>query len=67
MRDLSPEEIADYASEDADITFQLKQILEPEIQKDHLKELFYQMEIPLIEDYLYLNYISLLGIYQTSR
>lgn len=49
MRDLSPEEIADYASEDADITFQLKQILEPEIQKDHLKELFYQMEIPLIE------------------
>jgi DNA polymerase-1 len=49
MRDLSPEEIADYASEDADITFQLKQILEPEIQKDHLKELFYHMEMPLVE------------------
>ena len=49
MRDLSPEEIADYASEDADITFQLKQILEPEIQKDHLKELFYRMEMPLVE------------------
>jgi DNA polymerase-1 len=49
MRDLSPEEIADYASEDADITFQLKQILEPEIQKEHLKELFYHMEMPLVE------------------
>jgi DNA polymerase-1 len=49
MRDLSPEEIADYASEDADITFQLKQILEPEIQKDHLKDLFYHMEMPLVE------------------
>jgi DNA polymerase-1 len=49
MRDLAPEEIADYASEDADITFQLKQILEPEIQKEHLKELFYSMEMPLIE------------------
>jgi DNA polymerase-1 len=49
MRDLTPEEIADYASEDADITFQLKQILEPEIQKEHLKELFYEMEMPLVE------------------
>lgn len=49
MRDLSPEEISDYACEDADITFQLKQILEPEIQKEHLKELFYTMEMPLVE------------------
>jgi len=49
MRDLTPEEVADYASEDADITFQLKQILEPEIQKNHLKELFYHMEMPLVE------------------
>ncbi len=49
MRDLAPEEVADYASEDADITFQLKQILEPEIQKEHLKDLFYNMEMPLIE------------------
>ncbi len=32
MGDLKPEEIVDYACEDADITFQLKQIFEPEIQ-----------------------------------
>ena len=49
MGDLAPEEISDYACEDADITFQLKQIFEPEIQKDHLKELFYDMEMPLVD------------------
>ncbi|MGJ8660821.1 MAG: DNA polymerase I [Bacteroidota bacterium] len=49
MGDLKPEEIVDYACEDADITFQLKQIFEPEIQKPHLKDLFYKMEMPLIE------------------
>ena len=49
MRDLKPEEISDYACEDADITFQLKQLFEPQIQKEHLKELFYEMEMPLVE------------------
>tara|TARA_R110000737_G_scaffold17130_1_gene34575 strand:+ start:11814 stop:14618 length:2805 start_codon:yes stop_codon:yes gene_type:complete len=49
MGDLPPEEIVDYACEDADITFQLKQIFEPEIQKPHLKDLFYKMEMPLVE------------------
>jgi DNA polymerase-1 len=49
MGDLAPEEIVDYACEDADITFQLKQIFEPEIQKPHLKDLFYGMEMPLVE------------------
>jgi DNA polymerase-1 len=49
MGDLAPEEISDYACEDADITFQLKQIFEPEIQKEHLKALFYDMEMPLVE------------------
>ncbi|MDX2360658.1 MAG: DNA polymerase I [Crocinitomicaceae bacterium] len=48
MADLSPEEISDYACEDADITWQLKEIFEPEIQKEHLKELFYNMEMPLV-------------------
>lgn len=48
MADLRPEEISDYACEDADITFQLKQLLEPEIQKPHLYHLFYEMEMPLV-------------------
>jgi DNA polymerase-1 len=49
MRDLSPEEVYQYACEDADITFQLKQLFEPEIQKPHLHDLFYNMEMPLVE------------------
>ena len=49
MRDLKPEEICDYACEDADITFQLKQLFEPEIQKPHLSALFYEMEMPLVK------------------
>lgn len=49
MGDLKPEEISDYACEDADITFQLKQIFEPEIQKPHLHDLFYKLEMPLVE------------------
>jgi len=48
MADLEPQEISDYACEDADITWQLKEIFEPEIQKDHLKDLFYNMEMPLV-------------------
>lgn len=48
MADLRPEEISDYACEDADITLQLKELFEPEIQKDHLKDLFYDMEMPLV-------------------
>jgi DNA polymerase-1 len=48
MRDLAPSEISDYACEDADITLQLKQIFAPEIEKEHLKALFYEMEMPLM-------------------
>lgn len=48
MKDLRPEEICDYACEDADITLQLKNIFEIEINKPHLKDLFYEMEMPLV-------------------
>lgn len=48
MGDLAPEAIVDYACEDADITYQLKQLFAPEIEKPHLKELFYNMEMPLV-------------------
>ena len=48
MGDIAPDQIVDYACEDADITWQLKQKFEPEIQKDHLKALFYDMEMPLV-------------------
>ena len=49
MGDLQPEQISDYACEDADITFQLKQIFAPQIEKEHLKDLFWKMEMPLVK------------------
>ena len=49
MADLKPEEISDYACEDADITFQLYQLFEPKINETHLKDLFYQLEMPLVQ------------------
>lgn len=48
MGDLAPEQISDYACEDADITFQLKQLFAPQIEKEHLKDLFWNMEMPLV-------------------
>ena len=49
MRDLPPEDIVEYAGEDADITLQLRDVFSKEIGKDQkLKKLFYEMELPLI-------------------
>jgi DNA polymerase I len=48
MRDVALDEIKEYASEDADITWQLKQALDAELDKDHLIKLFTEIESPLI-------------------
>ena len=48
MRDISLEEIKEYASEDADITYQLKQNFSPILDKAETKKLFDEIEIPLI-------------------
>lgn len=48
MRDIDPSIVSDYASEDADITLRLKNILEKEIKKNNLSTLFYDIECPLI-------------------
>lgn len=49
MRDLSPAEICDYAAEDADITLQLKNVLEPQLKEVGGERLFYDIEMPLIK------------------
>ena len=48
MRDLSPEQVYEYACEDADITLQLKNRLEPELKKHDCEKLFYDIEMPLM-------------------
>jgi DNA polymerase I len=48
MRDVPIEQIKDYAAEDADITFRLKEFLEPRLKEEKLEKLFYEIETPLI-------------------
>ncbi len=49
MRDVPFEKIKEYAGEDADLTLQLKDILEKEIKKEGLDELYWKTEAPLID------------------
>ncbi len=37
-----------YAAEDADVTFQVMELLKPELKKNKLENLFYEIELPLI-------------------
>ena len=48
MRELDPKEVYEYAAEDADITLQLKNKLEPELKKQGAEKLFYEIEMPLM-------------------
>jgi len=48
MRDVEEDEVTEYASEDADITLQLKEKLDPLLKESDLEKLFYEVENPLI-------------------
>jgi DNA polymerase-1 len=48
MRDVEVEKVTEYAGEDADITFQLKQVFEKELGNGEIRKLFDQVEMPLI-------------------
>lgn len=47
MRDVAVEEVKEYAGEDADITWQLKEVFKKRLKETHTEELFYQLESPL--------------------
>ncbi len=49
MRDVNLEDIKEYASEDADITLQLKNHFQPILEKVGTKKLFDEIEIPLVQ------------------
>jgi len=49
MNDVPLEKIGPYAAEDADITFQLYEVLEPELKKNGLDFLSTEIEMPLIK------------------
>ncbi len=48
MRDVDLQLIKEYAGEDADLTLQLKAVLEKELEKNEFTELFKTVEIPLL-------------------
>ena len=48
MRDIAPENVLDYAAEDADITLQLADKFREELKGSHVESLFNNIEMPLI-------------------
>ena len=48
MRTVDVETVKEYAAEDADVTWQLKQVFEPLLEKADTRQLFDNIEIPLI-------------------
>ena len=49
FRDLSSKKVYEYACEDADITLQLKNRLEKELKNKNCEDLFYNIEMPLMQ------------------
>ena len=55
MRDVPPAIVCDYACEDADVTLKLKNILQEELKKEGIEELFYNIEMPLVPVLAYME------------
>jgi DNA polymerase-1 len=49
IRSVELKKLCEYAAEDADVTFRLKQILEKELKSNNLEKLFYEIEMPLMQ------------------
>lgn len=49
IREVDPQVLKEYACEDADITYRLYAILERQIKENALEQLFYHIEMPLVE------------------
>jgi DNA polymerase-1 len=48
MENVALEKVVDYAAEDADLTWQLYEILKPELEKEDLSKLAEEIEMPLV-------------------
>ena len=49
MRQVDLEQIKEYACEDADITYQLKSLLDTDLDKSNVRNLFTEVEMPLLK------------------
>ncbi len=59
MRNVSIDKVKEYAAEDADITLQLKEVLEPKIKAEGLEQLFTEMECPLVKVLVDMEYAGI--------
>lgn len=48
MREVDPNQVCEYAAEDADVTLKLYQVLEPKLKENNLETLFWDIEMPLV-------------------
>jgi DNA polymerase-1 len=55
MREVQVEKIVEYSVEDADVTWQLKEVFEPRLKKEGLTELAADIEMPLIRVLAYME------------
>lgn len=49
FREVPLKEATEYAAEDADVTYQLYEVFAPQLEKENLQKLFYEVEMPLME------------------
>jgi DNA polymerase-1 len=56
MRDVEIEKIKEYATEDADITLQLKEKFVPLLKENNVEKVFYEIDTPLIKVLLDMEY-----------
>ncbi len=49
MKEVATEPIKNYCCQDSDAAFRLKQALEPQLEEKDLSELFYKVEMPLVD------------------
>ena len=48
MREVDPNQVCEYAAEDADVTLKLYHVLEPKLKENNLETLFWDIEMPLV-------------------
>ena len=48
LADIDTDKVKDYAAEDADITYQLKEIISEKLKEDNVTDVFHNIEMPLI-------------------
>lgn len=56
MKDVPVEEVKEYAAEDADVTFQLKQVLDPLLDETEVRTVFTEVENPLVPVLMEMEY-----------